>query len=220
MSDIGDVVTVNLLVDPYDESTTATLLVTKPDGSTVQPVASSEDDGNTWSAPLTYDMAGSWIFKWSVSGTGASVEYQEVSVAPAPTSVDPNLRVYATTIDLANFLRAAPPVGARKMLEDASRKMTGVLLTAVYAVDEDGMPSSAIQAAAIAEATCAIVEWWMETGGDTLGAEGDWVSASAGGVSISREAGSSTVVNNERIPWKAWNILMDARVLPGVIYQR
>lgn len=219
MPDVGDVVTANLLVSPYDESTTATLLVTKPDDSTISPVASSEDGGNTWSAPLTYDQAGSWIFKWSVTGTGASVEYQEVGVAPSPAYVDPDLKVYATTTDLANFLREAPPTGARKMLEDASRKMTGVLLTAVYATDVDGMPSSAIQAAAIAEATCAIVEWWMETG-DSIGAEGDWTSASAGGVSVSREAGATTVVNNQRIPWKAWNILVDAQVLPGVIYQR
>jgi hypothetical protein len=82
------------------------------------------------------------------------------------------------------------------------------------------MPSNVKQAAAIADATCAIVEWWMETGGDTLGVEGDWTTASAGSVSISRNPGATTVVGGRRIPWKAWNRLTEERVLPGVIYQR
>mgnify|MGYP006149094899 CR=1 FL=1 len=116
------------------------------------------------------------------------------------------MRVYANTTDLANFLQDVPPTDSAKMLKDASRKMDGVLLTAVYATDTDGMPSNTAQRRAIADATCAIVEWWMETG-DTLGTDGNWTSASAGNVSLSRDAGSTTVVGNERIPWKAWNIL-------------
>jgi hypothetical protein len=219
MPDVGDMVTATLLVSPFDETTVATLAVTKPDGTVTAPVATSDDDGNTWSAPVTYDQAGTWYFKWTVTGMGASVEWEEVGVGPAPTYTDPNLRVYATTTDLANFLRAAPPANARKLLEDASRKMSGVLLTAVYATDDDGYPSDPVQKAAITDATCAIVEWWEDTG-DVLGTDGSWTSASAGNVSVSRESDSSTVVNNQRIPWKAFNILMGAEVLPGVVYQR
>jgi hypothetical protein len=164
-------------------------------------------------------MAGTWWLKWTVTGTGASVEWEEVGVAPAPTYVDPSVRVYATTEDLANFLHEAPPPGARKLLTEASRKLAGVLLTAVYATDEFGFPSDAKQRKALAEATCAIVEWWGETG-DTLGASGEWTSASAGNVSINRDPSTTTVVNNRRIPWKAWEILVEAKVLPGVVYQR
>ena len=184
-------------------------------------MASTPDGGQTWTAPILLDLAGTWVLKWSVVGMGGSVEYEEIGVGPGLTpGPDPDLRIYATTTDLANFLKDAPPPGAAKMLEDASRKMAGVLLTAVYATDADGTPSEPRQRRAIADATCAIVEWWMETG-DTLGTDGNWTSASAGNVSISRDSASgSTTVNNQRIPWKAWNILNAEGILPGVIYQR
>lgn len=219
MPTVGDQITATLLVTPFDHTTRATLVATKPNGSTESPVASTSDGGQTWSAPISLDLAGTWVLKWTVVGMGASVEDEEIRVGPGLTYADPDLRIYADTTDLANFLKDAPPPGAAKMLEDASRKMDGVLLTAVYATDADGLPSDPRQKRAIADATCAIVEWWMETG-DPLGTDGNWTSASAGNVSVSRDAGASTVVNNVRIPWKAWNILTVNKVLPGVIYQR
>lgn len=219
MPDAGDQITATLLVSPFDNTTAATLRVTKPDGTVSMPTTSSADDGNTWTAPILLDQAGSWMLKWSVTGMGASVEWQEIGVGPGLDYADPDLRIYATTTDLANFLRSAPPTGARKLLDDASRKMVGVLLTAVYATDEDGYPSDPKQKKAIADATCAIVEWWGETG-DVLGTDGNWTSASAGNVSVSREAGSTVQVGSTQIPWKAWNILTEAKVLPGVVYQR
>lgn len=219
MPDAGDQVTVTLLVSPFDNTTAATLVATKPNGTVTNPVASTSDGGQTWTAPILLDQAGTWSLKWSVVGTGASVEYQEIGVGPGLDYTDPDLRVYATTTDLANFLRSAPPTGARKLLEDASRKMAGVLLTAVYATDSDGMPTDPVVKKAIADATCAIVEWWGETG-DVLGTDGNWTSASAGNVSVSREAGSTVQVGGTQIPWKAWNSLVEAKVLPGVVYQR
>jgi hypothetical protein len=219
MPDVGDQITATLLVSPFDNTTATTLTATKPNGSVQMPTTSTPDDGQTWTAPILLDQAGTWILKWSVVGTGASVEYQEIGVGPGLTYTDPDLRIYATTTDLANFLRSAPPTGAQKLLEDASRKMASVLLTAVYATDEDGYPSSLTQKKAVADATCAIVEWWGETG-DVLGSDGNWTSASAGNVSVSREAGSTVQVSGTQIPWKAWNILTEAKVLPGVVYQR
>lgn len=219
MPDVGDQVTATLMVSPFDETTEASLLVTLPNGTTQTPTATTEDGGQTWSAPITLTLAGSWICRWSVVGMGASVEDQEILVGPGLAYTDPDLRIYATTTDLANFLHEAPPAGARKLLADASRKMAGVLLTAVYATDVDGYPSDLVQRKAVADATCAIVEWWGETG-DVLGASGDWTSASAGNVSISRNPGTTTTVNNQQIPWKAWNLLVEAGLMPGVIYQR
>lgn len=219
MPDAGDQITATLLVSPFDGTTSTTLTATKPDGSTLMPTTSTPDGGQTWTAPILLDLAGTWILKWSVVGTGASVEYQEVGVGPGLGYTDPDLRIYATTTDLAHFLRSAPPAGAAKLLEDASRKMVGVLLTAVYATDEDGYPSDPKVKKAIADATCAIVEWWGETG-DALGTDGNWTSASAGNVSLSREAGSTVQVGGTQIPWKAWNSLVEAKVLPGVVYQR
>lgn len=220
MPTVGDQITATLLVSPFDSTTAATLTAYRPDGSAIAPVASTSDGGQTWTAPILLDLAGTWVLKWSVTGMGGSVEYEEIGVGPGLTpGPDPDLRVYATTTDLANFLKDAPPPGAVKMLEDASRKMAGVLLTAVYATDSEGMPSDPRQRRAIADATCALVEWWMETG-DVLGTSDDWTSASAGNVSISRDGSSSTDINNQRIPWKAWVILTEAKILPGVIYQR
>lgn len=220
MPDVGDQITATLLVDPYDASTRATLTTTRPDGEVRAPTASTTDGGRTWSAPVELDLAGTWVLKWTVTGMGSSVEYEEIGVGPGLTFADPDLRVFASTTDLANFLRAAPPPGAAKLLEDASRRMEGILLTAVYATDERGMPSDPVQRRAIADATCAIVEWWVESGGDPLGVEGEWASASAGGVSVSRNPGATLLVGGRRIPWKAWNLLTGARVLPGVIHQR
>jgi hypothetical protein len=220
MPDVGDQITATLLVEPFDESTQATLVANKPDGSVLVPVASTTDGGNTWTAPVLLDLAGTWILKWTVQGMGGSVEYEEIGVGPGLTFSDPDLRIYADTTDLANFLRAAPPPGAPKMLEDASRRMDGILLTAVYATDADGMPSDPTQRKAIAGATCALVEWWMESGGDALGVDGEWSSASAGSVSVSRNPSATLLVGGRRVPWKAWNLLVEAGVMPGVVYQR
>ncbi len=223
MPDVGDSVTATLLVSPFDDTTSAALLVTRPDGTSFAPTTSTSDGGNTWEAALGYTVAGTWFLKRVVTGTGASVQWEEVGVSPDPTYVDPNVRVYATTTELANFLRAAPPANALAKLAEASRKLAGVLLTAVYPTDANGYPSSDVQRKACSDAVCAIVEWELETG-DSLGASGDWASASAGDVSITRATGSNgtvtTVVNSQRIPWKAWTALVEAKMLPGVIYQR
>lgn len=224
MPDVGDSVTATLLVSPFDGTTAATLLVTRPDATTATPVAQTADGGNTWTAPVTYTMAGTWYFKWSVTGVGASVEWEEIGVAPSPTYVDPDVRVYATTTDLANFLHAAPPIGAKVLLIDASRAIARVLIQSVYYADEDGYPLDAIQRRAVRDATCAIVEWWGETG-DPLGTSGDWASASAGNVAITKASGSdgtprSMIVTGRDLPSKAWTALTEAKLLPGVIYQR
>ncbi|MGW5409026.1 hypothetical protein [Streptomyces spiralis] len=190
MPDVGDVVTATLTVEPADGTTAASLLVTRPDGTTVSPVVTGANGGATWTAPVTYTLAGLWRLSWTVTGTGASVEHQVVSVAPAPAVVGTG-RVYATTTDLANILGAAPPLDAVQLLTDASRALDDALKTAVYCTDEDGMPTHPDVVAAFAEAVCRIVEWWAETG-DPVGAGGGWDSVSAGPVSLSR-SGDSTV---------------------------
>ena len=224
MPDVGDQITVTLLVSPFDNTTAATLLVTKPDGTTTAPVATTTDGGNTWSAPLLLTTPGTWFAKWSVTGMGASVEWEEIGVAPDPTYANPDVRVYATTTDLANFLHEAPPPGARKLLAEASRALARVLLQSVYATDSDGYPSDPTQLAACREAVCAIVEWWGETG-DILGTAGNWASAGAGNVNITRANGkdgtpASTIITGRDLPSKAWTALVEAKMLPGVIYQR
>jgi hypothetical protein len=202
MPDVGDQVTASLTVSPHDQTTSAVLLVTGPDGITTSPTATSADGGATWTAPVLYTLAGLWRLSWTVTGTGAGVEHELVSVAPAPT-VTGTGRVYATTTQLAEYLGAAVPVDAVRLLADASRALDDALKTARYLVDDDGLPTEPAVAAAFAEAVCAIVQWWDETG-DPVGADGGWASVSAGPVSLSgRSSSTATPIAAGALPPRA-----------------
>lgn len=190
MPDVGEVAAASHTVDPFDETTQATLTVTDPDGTATTPSTSTDDDGHTWTASFTYTAAGVWLLTWTVTGVGASVENEQVAVAPTP-GAGLTGRVYATTTQLANYLQAAPPLDAVRQLTDASKALDDALLTALYDTDDDGMPTDLDVIAAFAEAVCAIVEWWEETG-DPVGADGGWQSATAGPVSLTRGSDTAT----------------------------
>ncbi|MFJ8146044.1 hypothetical protein ACIQ6R_13320 [Streptomyces sp. NPDC096048] len=192
MPDVGDVVTARLVVAPYDDSTTAALVVTAPDGTLSTPVTSTGDGGQTWTAPLVYTLAGVWRLSWTVAGTGASVEHELVAVAPTP-GASAGGRVYATTTDLANYLRAAPPLDSQQLLDAASQMLDSrVLAYCRYDVTGLGMPSDSDVATAISRAVCAQVAWWDEVG-DHIGAAGaGYGSVSIGSVSLGRTTGSAS----------------------------
>lgn len=217
MPEVGDVATVTLLVDPFDQTTVATVTARRPDGTTEAPAATTSDGGNTWRAAVEYDQAGVWTFTWSVTGTGARAARERVSVAPSPDDV-PTGRVYANSADLAKFLGEAPPLDADQRLRDASAVIDTALLTSVYAVDATGYPTDPEQREAVRVATCAVAEWWIETGDDSLGAS-YWESASAGGVSVSRGGDADTRISPGRLPAKAWSALVRAGLLGGVVRQ-
>ncbi|MFJ5638649.1 hypothetical protein [Streptomyces sp. NPDC093223] len=167
MPTVGDSITARLAVDPSDLSTAATLVVTDPEGAVTTPVVTGADDNAVWTAPVTYTMAGLWRLSWTVTGTGAGVEHELVPVAPAPALMA-GVRSYATTTQLANKLGAAPPLDAVELLERATRLLdSDFLLSAVYDVDSDGMPTDPVVAAAFADAVCSQVEFWGEVGVET-----------------------------------------------------
>ncbi|MFG3085129.1 head-tail connector protein [Streptomyces parvulus] len=167
MPDVGDLVTARLTVDPADETTQATLVVTPPTGLPLTPVVTPQDDGTLWTAPVVYTMAGVWRLSWTVTGTGAGVEHELVSVAPLPGAT-PGGRAYATTTQLAEYLGAAPPLDGARLLLEASRLLDrDFLKAAVYDVDDDGLPTDPLVAEAFAEAVCAQVEFWGEVGVET-----------------------------------------------------
>jgi hypothetical protein len=185
-------VTATLAVTPYDETTSVALLVTLPDASTTAPVVTA-GEGGVWSAPVVYTLAGVWRLSWTVTGTGASVEHELVSVAPVP-SVETSGRVYATTTQLAEYLGAAPPTDAARLLADASRMLDALVLTYCrYDVDETtGMPTNPGVTTAIGRAVCAQVAWWGEVG-DSIGAAGaGYGSVSIGSVSLGATASASS----------------------------
>lgn len=212
MPDVGDTVTATLTVDPFDATTAATLAVTSPGGVVTSPPTGTADNGRTWTASVTYTAAGLWRLKWTVTGTGASVEHQIVSVAPAPGPT-PGVRVYATTTDLANYLRAAPPLESEQLLEGASRMLDSeVLRWCRYDVDDDGMPTHPDVKAAIGRAVCAQVAWWDDVG-DSRGAAGvGYGSVSIGSVNLGRSVTSVSGADSaaRQIAPQVWDELQDA----------
>lgn len=216
MPEVGDVSTVSLTVDPYGGTTVATLLVTRPDGTTTSPAASTADAGHTWTASLTYTMAGVWRLKWTVTGTGASVEGQQIAVAPAPdAALD---RSYATSTDMANYLRAAPPVNADKLLADATVLLDSRILRCCwYKVDSSGMPTDTDVKAAFARAACAQARWWDELGESTSGADSaGWGTVKIGSVQLSRSVTSVSGADSpaQQIAPGAWDELLDPKLTP------
>ncbi|MFD8970542.1 hypothetical protein ACFV0C_37070 [Streptomyces sp. NPDC059568] len=188
MPDAGDLVTVRITVDPHDGTTAATLTVTAPDGGLSTPAATTVDNGATWTAQVTYGTAGVWRLSWTVAGTGALVNHQLVSVTPIPDVVAAG-RTYATTTQLADELKKAPPLDAVQLLERASELLDAdFLLTAIYEVDANGMPTDPDVAAAFMKAVCAQIEFWGEAG-EEVDITGPLESVTIGSVAIKHAAG-------------------------------
>ncbi|MDT3395589.1 hypothetical protein RKE29_02805 [Streptomyces sp. B1866] len=127
-------------------------------------------------------------------------------------------RVYATPEQLAAYTGTPAPAGADRLLARASEDVDAALVTAVYDVDADGNPTAAAVAAALAEATCAQVEYQVATGDDGTGAAGQWDAVSVGPVSLSgRKAGVPAASGVDLAP-RAHRALRRAGLLPGVIW--
>ncbi|MFD6421554.1 hypothetical protein [Streptomyces sp. NPDC060198] len=163
----GAQTTATLAVPTHDGTTAVSLTLTSPTGAVSTPVPTPVDGGSTWTAPVTYSVAGVWRLSWTVTGTGATSEHQLVSAAPLPGAPGDG-RVYATTTDLAAYLSAAPPVEAGRLLERASELLdSDFLLTAIYDVDDAGRPTHPLVASGFRDAVCAQVEFWGEVGEET-----------------------------------------------------
>ena len=215
MPDVGDSQIITLDVSPADGTTAATLTAIPPSGSapTLEPTASN---GNSlWSAEVTYTVAGIWTFRWDVTGTGRGREYQYVSVAPAPAVG----RSYATTTDLANWLRAAPPLNAQALLEGATRFLdTVVLTTSVYDVDTGGLPTKAAVITALRDATCALAAWWHAQGITGEDANSVYTTVSIGSASFTRTPGAGGAPSDPRMSREAREILAGAGLLGHAIW--
>ncbi|GAA0969749.1 hypothetical protein GCM10009555_017450 [Acrocarpospora macrocephala] len=194
MLNAGDPQIASLLINPGDGTTAATLTVYAPDGTSTTAavtVSETDDDGvRMASAAVTYPVAGLYVLAWVVTGIGAGVEHQQVPVAPAVTTV-PQGRVYATTTDLANKLRKAPPLNAPILLERASRLVDKELLCAIYDVDDDGLPTDPVHIEAMRDATVEQVAAWSPIGEDGTGVTDHYTNVKLGSASMSRGGGSS-----------------------------
>lgn len=212
--DVGDTATLTLTVNPVDTDTTATAAAVNPAGSTVALTTSPNSDRSVWTAYLPITTLGAYRVTWTVSGTGAGVEYDTVyALGPDEPATGES---YATLGELADYLHDTPPDGAGKLLVRASRRIDTVLIGAYYAVDDDGLPTNATVAAALRDAVCAQVEWWDEQGDATgNGAAGEWLTVGVGKVHLSRTGprGGGEAVT-KRIAPSSLEILQAAGLLP------
>ncbi|MGD6762047.1 hypothetical protein ACOKM5_24240 [Streptomyces sp. BH097] len=127
-------------------------------------------------------------------------------------------RVYATPEQLTAWTGRPAPPDADRLLERASEDVDDALTTAVYATDTAGMPTCPTTRQALADATCAQVEYQLATGDDGTGAAGRWDSVSIGPVSLSgRKDGPSAAGDVDLAP-RAHRALRRAGLLPGVIW--
>ena len=212
MTDVGDWRTPSLTVDPADETTTATLTVVAPDGTETALAATPGDTRAEWTGQAYQLTApGEWVERWVVTGTGAGAQRAVVRVAPDPTAV-PGQRVYASTGDYAEWIGTAPPPGARRALAAASRAIDELLLTAVYDVDSEGLPTDAAVAAALRDATCAQAAYQTATGDPAGVGAGHITQAQIGSVSFQRR-GSGGQDTPGRYSPQAVQILQQAGLL-------
>ncbi|MER7070965.1 hypothetical protein [Terrabacter sp. NPDC000476] len=75
--------------------------------------------------------------------------------APHPNTQEDTVRVYASTDDLADWTGAVAPDNATALLRTASGLVADATITAWYAADTLGMPTSSPVAEAFKDATCA-----------------------------------------------------------------
>ncbi|MEV5131436.1 hypothetical protein AB0K87_13200 [Streptomyces sp. NPDC053705] len=127
-------------------------------------------------------------------------------------------RVYATPEQLTAWTGQPAPPDADRLLARASEDVDDALLSAVYDTDALGAPTDPKIVAALADATCAQVEYQQATGDDGTGAAGRWDAVSIGPVSLSgRQSGPQAAGDVDLAP-RAHRALKRAGLLPGVIW--
>jgi hypothetical protein len=185
---IGDLLTPQLVVDPYDTDTLAALTLIDPDAAGLPLDVDTGDGGHTWTGPLIrFAAEGRWRLSWTVTGTGQGATVQVVDVQSAPGFTPAGL-TYATTGDLARHLGGPLPDEADLLLRDATDTVDRLTMSAVYTTDAAGLPVDPVLRGALRDAVCEQVRWWIETG-DPTGAQALFSSVSVSGVNIGRAAG-------------------------------
>ncbi len=219
MATAGTVDTAQIELAVFGGDTAATLVVRHPRTRVETPYPTVKvDGGRFFRARVPYPIVGLWWHGWTVTGTGEGVRELYVAVGPAGPDGDTR-HTYADTVDLADALHEAPPLDAERLLRDASSDLDGLLLTAVYDVDAEGMPTpgalcpdgETLVVDVFREAVCQIVKWRIDTG-DTDGAASIYTTTSVAGVNLSRREGGGSVAA-DRIGANARRVLAVAGLL-------
>ncbi|MET9954213.1 hypothetical protein ABZ135_22055 [Streptomyces sp. NPDC006339] len=130
-------------------------------------------------------------------------------------------RVYATSSQYTEYTGEAAPTDIDVRLRRASKFLDAqVFRLCRYDVDDDGLPTNSLVAAAFAEATCAQVEWGVEVG-DVTGAAGvGWGSVEIGTAKLSR---SVTATSGDEAPGRqiapaVWDAVRSSDLTPDILW--
>jgi hypothetical protein len=220
MPTAGTVDTAQVELVVYAGDTAASLIVRHPGTGELIPYTPVKADGGRYfRARVPYPVPGVWWHGWTITGTGEGFRELYVPVGPAGPAGDTR-HTYASTVDLATALHDAPPVDAELLLRNASADLDDLLLTAVYDVDQYGMPTpdalcpdgQTLVKDALRDAVCQIVQWRIATG-DTDGAASVYTSASVAGVNLSRRDAGGTASKPDRIGDNARGVISRAGLL-------
>lgn len=126
-------------------------------------------------------------------------------------------RVYATSSDYQTYTGQTPSADTDRLLLRASEFLDSQVLRACwYVVDNAGLPTDTVVAAAFRDATCAQVEWWGELGDSTGAAGAGWGSVEIGSVKLGRSV--TSVSGNDsparQLAPKAWDALRSPDLTP------
>jgi len=118
---------------------------------------------------------------------------------------------YATSADLTSWTGEQAPVDADRLLRNAALDINYALRGSLYVVDSSSrMPTDPVVIAALRDACCAQVEWWLVTN-DEVG-EFDLyhqINAADQGLQVSRAPG-----RRARLAPRAFEILQLAGLFP------
>jgi hypothetical protein len=119
------------------------------------------------------------------------------------------MTTYATVVQLAAQPWGLTPADAARLLVRASEVIDQALRTAIYAVDDAGAPTDTAVIAALADATCAQVEFW-ETGDEEDDILGPVDQLSLAGMSVKMSANQGDRVSPTYLAPRAHRILVNA----------
>lgn len=127
------------------------------------------------------------------------------------------MRTYATPADIAGppWRLTLTDEAAHDLLAIASADVERLTMTAVYDVDDAGMPTDPVVRDALRDATCATAVWFDETG-DTSGAGARYNSLSLGSFSVSGGgvgSGTNTDAAASLVAPRAITILQNAGLI-------
>lgn len=130
-------------------------------------------------------------------------------------------RIYATAEQYEAYTYTTAPTDIEYRLARASEFLDSrVFRLCWYAVDDAGLPSNTLVAAAFARAVCAQVQWGVEVGDVTGSAGVGYGSVEIGSVKLNR---SVTAVSGDDAPGRqiapaVWDALRSPDLTPGIFH--